>query len=643
MGQKTEILCENIEYIQETPITNAANIIDGSLSTYATADLADLTESVDAYLLAFTMYDDFTEKMPSNPFNRFRVELSFSTNQEVIFMSYMIDRQSPITDLASLITASEHPIAYAHVESIGGSGTIETAVLDYTEFLEDIGDYIEEDPTFIQRIGNVVIILGEGPYSVNIYDERIITEMVVPINKVVFGNDTLMDISSDTVDSQHLSFGYTAHDADGEQITGTNTNNCDTSNDTVDSSVLVSGYTAHNSSGNSIIGSMTNNGAYNIYISDKTDNKYIPEGYHNGNGSVSLAPGYAAPIIPENIKENVTILGVTGSYTGGGSTGNGIIYDSVDANGYPTEITVNGLAKIPSNFMYYSGATNPGSLLSKITISSDITSIGGYAFYGCKESVVDIKKSSGFTIGSHAFMSNSFLESINLPSDMTTIGPYTFSGCTNLDFDSLPSTLTTIDQYAFENCSSLSLTSLPSNITTLGVNCFKGCSSLALTSLPINLTSAPSNGFYGCSSMTLSSLPTFTTIGSTAFYGCNMTNISSITATTSIGANAFQLCTFSNKLKIFTPKIGTASSSSGSFKGCTTLKAVWISNTANYIYASSVANAPFNGCTNLTDIYTNASAKKSNWGTYWNYKASNSQITVHYDVSEEDFDALEIT
>ncbi len=43
------------------------------------------------------------------------------------------------------------------------------------------------------------------------------------INKVEFGGNTLIDLTSDTVTADKLLSGYTAHRADGEQITGTYT------------------------------------------------------------------------------------------------------------------------------------------------------------------------------------------------------------------------------------------------------------------------------------------------------------------------------------------------------------------------------------------------------------------------------------
>lgn len=41
------------------------------------------------------------------------------------------------------------------------------------------------------------------------------------VNKVNFGNETLIDLTSDTVDANKILSGYTAHDASGAPITGT--------------------------------------------------------------------------------------------------------------------------------------------------------------------------------------------------------------------------------------------------------------------------------------------------------------------------------------------------------------------------------------------------------------------------------------
>ena len=42
------------------------------------------------------------------------------------------------------------------------------------------------------------------------------------INKVVYGSNTLIDLTADTVTADKLAQGITAHDKSGVQITGTN-------------------------------------------------------------------------------------------------------------------------------------------------------------------------------------------------------------------------------------------------------------------------------------------------------------------------------------------------------------------------------------------------------------------------------------
>ncbi len=43
----------------------------------------------------------------------------------------------------------------------------------------------------------------------------------MPVNKVVYGGNTVIDLTGDTVTAERLQSGYTAHGANGEIITGT--------------------------------------------------------------------------------------------------------------------------------------------------------------------------------------------------------------------------------------------------------------------------------------------------------------------------------------------------------------------------------------------------------------------------------------
>ena len=61
---------------------------------------------------------------------------------------------------------------------------------------------------------------------------------------------------------------------------------------------------------------ITNNGAVAGTISNAATPYTVPGGYHNGQGTVDIAPTEKAKLVAGNIKSGVTILGVEGSYSG---------------------------------------------------------------------------------------------------------------------------------------------------------------------------------------------------------------------------------------------------------------------------------------------------------------------------------------
>ena len=134
------------------------------------------------------------------------------------------------------------------------------------------------------------------------------------INKLVVGNEVKFDLTGDTVAPNTLLTGATAHDKTGAQITGTCSYDSDTSDATVAVAEILKDKTAY-ARGAKIVGTMPNNGAKNYTISNLND-QTIAMGFYDGSGKIIFDATEKAKIIPANIKNGVSILGVQGTMTG---------------------------------------------------------------------------------------------------------------------------------------------------------------------------------------------------------------------------------------------------------------------------------------------------------------------------------------
>lgn len=134
-------------------------------------------------------------------------------------------------------------------------------------------------------------------------------------SKVVFYGETLIDLTTDTVKAEHIIKGYTAHGADGEHITGTNDWDSNTQDATAADTEILYGKTAY-VKGTKKTGTMKNNGAVAGNITSKAGTYTVPQGYHDGSGKVSISSTEQAKLIPGNIRDGVTILGVEGTMSG---------------------------------------------------------------------------------------------------------------------------------------------------------------------------------------------------------------------------------------------------------------------------------------------------------------------------------------
>lgn len=135
------------------------------------------------------------------------------------------------------------------------------------------------------------------------------------INKVIYGGEVLIDLTSDTVNPATLKRGITAHDASGKVITGTNDNDVDSTDATVQVAEMLKGKTAY-ARGAKLTGTMPQHVAKTETLANKDSVYTIPQGYHDGSGKVAIDATEKEKLIPANIREGVTVLGVTGSMSG---------------------------------------------------------------------------------------------------------------------------------------------------------------------------------------------------------------------------------------------------------------------------------------------------------------------------------------
>ena len=132
------------------------------------------------------------------------------------------------------------------------------------------------------------------------------------MNKVVYGSTVLIDLTADTVTADKILASYTAHDAAGNIITGTCNFDVNSQDATVKVAEILDGKTAY-ARGSKLTGTMPNNGGVNLTINTVNGEASIAQGYHDGSGKVGILETEKAKLIASNIKQGITILGVTGT------------------------------------------------------------------------------------------------------------------------------------------------------------------------------------------------------------------------------------------------------------------------------------------------------------------------------------------
>ena len=135
------------------------------------------------------------------------------------------------------------------------------------------------------------------------------------INKLIYGGEVKFDLTADTVTHDKLLRGFTAHDKAGEAITGTCDYDADTQDATAAVGEILAGKTAY-ARGVKLEGVMPNNGSVTASITSKDEEYIIPQGYHDGSGKAVIDETEKEKLVPANIRQGVTVLGVVGEMSG---------------------------------------------------------------------------------------------------------------------------------------------------------------------------------------------------------------------------------------------------------------------------------------------------------------------------------------
>lgn len=232
----------------------------------------------------------------------------------------------------------------------------------------------------------------------------------MPVNKVVFGDRTLIDLTSDTVSADKLAKGVTAHDKSGVQITGTMESGgssekygatVDTFLGDVDANGVLQAPTAQTDLVFDGVVDLANYALqYKFYNNPTISSASFPQLVQMSGGSAFMYCFYGTPI--ENISFPV-LQSVTGS--------NGFYYafvgSSIKSVSFPALITVSG------QYVFY------------------------YAFYNCRlitsASFPVLEEATGGNSFNSCFAGCSALTSVSFPK-LKKIGSDTATGANYLHF-----------------------------------------------------------------------------------------------------------------------------------------------------------------------------------------------------------------
>lgn len=387
--------------------------------------------------------------------------------------------------------------------------------------------------------------------------------MKMAVNKVVYntedGEQTLIDLTEDTVTADTLAEGVTAHSASGEVIVGTMASGTPLAEPKevnfwdYDGTCLYS-YTLAEIQNLTVLPSLPSHDGlicqgWNWTLAEiKALGRGVEVGanYITDDGKTRLYITLAAEgrtTVPLHIYQTASNGveidwgdGATETITGTGNVNTSHTYASIGS--YVISLAVSTGAMLLGNSASYCiiGSTdvtaNPYlSALKKVEIGASMPRANPGGFYSCYA-----------------------METITIPNSLGNVLANSFAGCNALKCVNLPKGIQNIYSTAFHNCHSLQTITMPSEVLLLGGYFVSNCYVLERVTIP-SCPKIDTYAFYNCKSLSSVAVPSaVSSIGDTAFNSCNSAAVFDFTHHTAVptlaSVNAFTGIASDCKIKV---------------------------------------------------------------------------------------------